>query len=207
MAPARVVILISGAGSTMQAILAATAAPDYAARIAAVISDRADAAGLGIARDAGIPTAVVALADFPDRALWDEAVARTIAGFEPDLVVCAGFMRILGAPSLERFDGRIINTHPALLPSYPGAHGVRDALAGGAKVTGCTVIIVDAGIDSGPIVAQAAVPVEDNDTEDSLHERIKLVERELVATTVGRMVREGWSVDGRTVRMGTKETA
>jgi phosphoribosylglycinamide formyltransferase-1 len=115
-------------------------------------------------------------------------------------------MKILGAPSLVRFGGRIINTHPALLPSYPGAHGVRDALAGGAQVTGCTVMIVDAGIDTGPIVAQAAVAVEDNDTEESLHERIKLVERALVADTVGRMAREGWTVDGRAVRIG-KEPA
>jgi phosphoribosylglycinamide formyltransferase-1 len=211
-APASVVVLISGAGSTMRAILEATKDPAYGARVAAVISDRDDAAGLATASDAGIPTAVVRLADFPDRALWDEAVARTIASFGPDLVVLAGFMRILGAPSLDRFGGRIINTHPALLPAYPGAHGVRDALAGGAKVTGCTVIVVDAGVDTGPIVAQAAVAVEDNDTEESLHERIKVVERELLATTVGRMVREGWAVDGRLVRLGgagatTKEHA
>jgi len=157
--------------------------------------------------EAGLPTAVVSLKDFPSRELWDEAVARTIASFDPDLVVLAGFMKILGAPSLSRFGGRIINTHPALLPSYPGAHGVRDALAGGAKVTGCTVIIVDEGIDTGPIVAQAAVEVWDNDTEETLHERIKVVERELVATTVGRMLREGWTVDGRIVRIGSKENA
>lgn len=206
MAPARVVILISGAGSTMKAILDATADAGYGARVAAVISDRDDAAGLGLARDAGIATAVVKLADFPDRELWDEAIARAIGSFEPDLVVAAGFMKILGAPSLERFGGRIINTHPALLPSYPGAHGVRDALAGGAKVTGCTVIIVNEGVDAGPIVAQAAVAVEDNDTEESLHERIKLVERELVVSTVGRMVREGWTVDGRSVRIGNGQT-
>ena len=186
----------------MRAILDATGRPEYGVRIAAVVSDREDAAGLAVASAAGIPTAVVRLADFPDRALWDEAVARTIASFDPELVVLAGFMRILGEPALARFGGRIVNTHPALLPSYPGAHGVRDALAGGAKVTGCTVIIVDAGIDTGPIVAQAAVPVEDNDTEESLHERIKVVERELLAVTVGRLVREGWTVSGRTVRIG-----
>lgn len=202
MATARIVVLISGAGSTMKAILDATADEGYGARIAGVIADRDGIDGLTIASQAGIPTAVVRIADFPDRLLWDEAIARTIAGFSPDLVVLAGFMKILGAPTLERFGGRIVNTHPALLPAYPGAHGVRDALAGGAKVTGCTVIIVDAGIDTGPIVAQAAVGVEDNDTEGSLHERIKAVERGLVATTVGRMLREGWSVDGRTVRIG-----
>ncbi|MCR6712649.1 MAG: phosphoribosylglycinamide formyltransferase [Demequina sp.] len=206
MAPARVVVLISGAGSTMKALLDAAESPAYGARIAAVISDREGAAGLDIAAAAGIPTATVRIGDFPDRAVWDEAIARTVASFDPDLVVLAGFMKILGAPSLVRFGGRIINTHPALLPSYPGAHGVRDALAGGAKVTGCTVMIVDAGIDTGPIVAQAAVAVEDNDTEESLHERIKLVERALVADTVGRMAREGWTVDGRAVRIG-KEPA
>jgi len=191
----------------MKAILDASADEAYGVRIAAVISDRDDAAGLAIAHAAGLPTAVVRLTDFPTRELWDEAVARAIASFDPQLVVLAGFMRILGRPALERFGGRIINTHPALLPAYPGAHGVRDALAGGAKITGCTVIIVDAGIDTGPIVAQAAVPVQDNDTEESLHERIKVVERELVAATVGRMAREGWSVDGRVVRIGTKENA
>lgn len=191
----------------MRAILDATSDPAYGVRVAAVISDRPDIAGLDIAREAGVPTAVVSLGDFPSRDLWDEAVARTIASFDPDLVVLAGFMKILGAPSLSRFGGRIINTHPALLPAYPGAHGVRDALAGGAKVTGCTVIIVDEGIDTGPIVAQAAVEVWDNDTEDSLHERIKVVERDLVAATVGRMAREGWSVDGRIVRIGSKENA
>jgi len=186
----------------MQAILAATADPAYGARVAAVISDRDDAAGLDIAASAGIPTATVRLADFPDRALWDQAVARTIASFQPDLVMLAGFMRILGGPSLAQFGGRMVNTHPALLPAYPGAHAVRDALADGAKITGCTVMIVDAGVDTGPIVAQAAVHVEDNDNEESLHERIKSVERDLVVTTIGRMLREGWSVDGRTVRLG-----
>jgi phosphoribosylglycinamide formyltransferase-1 len=190
----------------MKAILEATADPEYGARIAGVISDRDGAAGLETAAAAGVATATVRMADFPDRATWDEAIARTIASFDPDLVVLAGFMRILGGPSLDRFGGRMINTHPALLPSYPGAHGVRDALAGGAKVTGCTVIIVDAGIDTGPIVAQAAVAVEDNDTEESLHERIKVVERALLAETVGRMAREGWTVDGRAVRIG-KEPA
>lgn len=198
----RIVVLISGGGSIMAALLQASADPSYGARIVGVVSDKADAGGLAIARDAGVPTAVVALDDFPDRATWDEAVAKTIATFEPDLVVLAGFMRILGAPSLERFGGRIVNTHPALLPSFPGAHGVRDALAAGVKVTGCSVIIVDAGVDTGPIVAQEAVPVWDNDTETTLHERIKDVERALVVDTVGRMLRDGWHVDGRVVRIG-----
>src|SRR5690606_11724949 len=150
-----VVILISGAGTTMHAILEASQDPEYGARVAAVISDRESAAGLSIARDAGVPTAVVALTDFPDRATWDRALARTIGSFSPDLVVYAGFMKLVGAPCLEAFGGRMINTHPALLPSFPGANGVRDALEAGVKVTGCTVIIVDEGVDTGPIVAQA----------------------------------------------------
>lgn len=204
-APARLVVLISGAGSTMSAIIDAQRDPAYGARIVAVISDRPDAAGLDIAKDAGFPTSVVALADYPDRAAWDRALADEMARFEPDLVVLAGFMRLIGAPSLTRFGGRIVNTHPALLPSYPGAHGVRDALAGGAKITGCTVMLVDEGVDTGPIIAQAAVDVWDDDSESSLHERIKKVERGLVATTVGRMAREGWTVEGRRVTLGTKK--
>jgi phosphoribosylglycinamide formyltransferase-1 len=189
----------------MQALAHATADPAYGARIGAVISDRPDAAGLDIAAEAGIPTAVVAVKDFPDRTTWDVALARTIASFSPDLVVHAGFMKIVGAPSLAQFGGRMVNTHPALLPSFPGAHGVRDALAAGVKVTGCTVIVVDEGIDTGPIVAQAAVQVRDNDTESSLHERIKSVERDLVVATVGTMVRDGWRVDGRIVTLGTSK--
>ncbi len=189
----------------MEAIEQASRDAGYGARIAGVIADRAGATGLEIARAAGIPTAVVSLKDFPDRATWDDAVARTIASFSPDLVVCAGFMKILGGASLSQFGGRIVNTHPALLPAYPGAHGVKDALEGGAKVTGCTVIIVDAGVDTGPIVAQAALDVWDNDTEESLHARIKDIERDLVVTTVGRMAREGWTVQGRTVRVGHTE--
>lgn len=201
----RLVVLISGAGSTMQAVIEAQREGGYGAAVVAVISDRADARGLDIARAAGIAVEVVALNDFADRPAWDVELAQRIAAYEPDLVLLAGFMKILGAPSLERFGGRIVNTHPALLPAYPGAHGVRDALAGGAKVTGCTVMLVDAGVDTGPIVAQAAVEVWDDDTEESLHERIKSVERGLVAVTVGRMVREGWSVQGRVVTIGGVE--
>lgn len=196
-------MLASGAGSTLRAVLEAAGDAGYGARVVAVITDKDDAGALAIAHEAGLATAVVRLADFPDRATWDEALARAVGSFDPDLVLLAGFMRIVGAPSLERFGGRILNTHPALLPAYPGAHAVRDALAGGARITGCTVIIVDAGIDTGPIVAQAAVEVRDHDDEQTLHERIKTVERRLVADTVGRMAREGWTVSGRTVRIGT----
>ncbi|WP_062317533.1 phosphoribosylglycinamide formyltransferase [Demequina maris] len=200
--PRRVVVLASGTGSTMRAVLDATRDDAYGARVVGVVADKDGIGALDIARESGIPTAVVRLADFESRALWDEAIARTIATFDPELVLLAGFMRLLGEPSLERFGGRILNTHPALLPAYPGAHGVRDALAGGAKVTGCTVIVVDHGVDTGPIVAQAAVEVLDDDTEATLHERIKEVERGLVVRTLGRMAREGWTVNGRSVRIG-----
>ena len=201
----RLVVLISGAGSTMQAVLEAQRDASYGAVVVAVISDRADARGLDIARAAGISVEVVAVADFADRGAWDAQLAERIAAHEPDLVLCAGFMRLLGPASVDRFGGRIVNTHPALLPSYPGAHGVRDALADGAKVTGCAVMLVDAGIDTGPIISQAAVEVWDDDTESSLHERIKSVERGLVAATVGRMAREGWSVQGRKVTIGERQ--
>ncbi|WP_062463251.1 phosphoribosylglycinamide formyltransferase [Demequina soli] len=198
----RVVVLASGAGSTMRAVLDAARDESYGARVVGVITDKDDAGALAIAHEHALPTAVVRLADFESRALWDQAIARTIATFDPDLVLLAGFMRLLGEPTLDRFGGRIINTHPALLPAYPGAHGVRDALAGGAKVTGCTVMLVDAGVDTGPIVAQAAIEVLDDDTEATLHERIKDVERGLVARTLGRMARDGWTVTGRSVRIG-----
>jgi phosphoribosylglycinamide formyltransferase-1 len=200
--PSRIVVLISGTGSIMSALIAAAAEDSYGARVVGVLSDRDDAPGLDKARAAGVATAVVRMEDFADRSQWDHAVAKAVEAFAPDLVVLAGFMRILGAPMLERFGGRIVNTHPALLPSFPGAHGVRDALAAGVKVSGCSVILIDSGVDTGPILAQAALDVRDNDTEHSLHERIKNTERELVVHTVGRMVREGWVVDGRRVSIG-----
>ena len=187
----------------MTALAQACEDPAYGARIVAVISDRADAGGLAIATQAGLPTAVVSPRDFPDRATWDEALARTVEMFEPDLVVCAGFMRLIGSPLLSAQAGRIVNTHPALLPSFPGAHGVRDALAAGVKVTGCSVMLVDEGVDTGPLLAQVPVEVREDDTEATLHERIKVVERDLVVTTIGTMVRYGWTVDGRRTRLGT----
>jgi phosphoribosylglycinamide formyltransferase 1 len=200
-ASARVVVLVSGGGSNLAALLAAHADPAYGARVVAVVSDNPDAGGLGIARDAGVATAVVAPREFADRAAWDRALAQTVAVFEPALVVSAGFMRILGSAFLDRFD-RVLNTHPALLPSFPGAHGVRDALAHGVRVTGCTVHLVDAGVDTGPIIAQRAVEVLDEDDEATLHERIKVQERALLVDVVGRVAREGLTVDGRRVRIG-----
>ena len=198
----RVVVLASGAGTTLAALLAAHERPDYPARVVGVVSDQPEAAALDRARAAGVPTAVVALADFPDRAAWNEAVAAAVDVFSPDLVVLAGFMRILGAPFVERYAGRAVNTHPSLLPAFPGAHAVRDALAHGVKVTGCTVHLVDSGLDTGPILAQAAVPVASDDDEDALHERIKTVERDLLVDTVARLVADGVRVDGRRAVLG-----
>jgi phosphoribosylglycinamide formyltransferase-1 len=198
----RVVVLLSGAGSNLAALLAAHGDVAYGARVVGVVSDRPDAGGLTLAREAGVATAVVRPVDFDDRAAWDAALAEAVAVFGPSLVVSAGFMRLLGAPFLARWGGRVVNTHPALLPSFPGAHGVRDALAHGAKVTGCTVHLVDEGVDTGPIIAQRAVEVLDDDDEASLHERIKTVERVLLVDVVGRVAREGLTVEGRRVRVG-----
>jgi phosphoribosylglycinamide formyltransferase-1 len=201
---ARVVVLVSGTGSNLAALLEAHGDPAYGARVVGVVSNTSEAPALAKAQAAGVATAVVAPADFPDRPAWDAALARTVEVFDPELVVLAGFMRILGEPFLARFGGRVVNTHPALLPSFPGAHGVRDALAYGVRVTGCTVHLVDAGVDTGPIIAQAAVDVRDDDDEASLHERIKVVERELLVDVVGRLAREGFAVEGRTVRIGAR---
>ncbi|NUW40828.1 phosphoribosylglycinamide formyltransferase [Nonomuraea rhodomycinica] len=196
----RLVVLVSGSGTNLQALLDASADPAYGAEVVAVGADRDGIEGLARATRAGVPTFVEKLGDYPTRAEWDEAIAARISSYEPDLVVSAGFMKILGAPTLEAHP--VLNTHPALLPSFPGAHGVRDALAHGVKVTGCTVMLADAGVDSGPIIAQEAVPVLPDDDEAVLHERIKVVERRLLVEIVGRMAREGWTVSGRMVRIG-----
>lgn len=196
----RVVVLVSGAGSNLAALLASHGDDAYGARVVGVVSDKAAAGGLEIARAAGIPTAVVAPADFEDRAAWDRALARSVSVFSPDLVVSAGFMRILGGAFLTEFGGRTVNTHPALLPSFPGAHGVRDALAYGVRVTGATFHVVDAGVDTGPIIAQTVVEVRDDDDEESLHERIKVAEREMLVAQVGKVARGGLRVEaGRAV--------
>lgn len=202
---ARIVVLISGAGSIMAALVSACEDPTFGASVAAVISDRADAEGLTWAAEAGIPTAIVSPRDFPDRVTWDVAVARSAAAFDPDLVMCAGFMRLLGEPVLRAFPGHIVNTHPALLPAFPGARAVADALAAGVKITGCTVMIVDEGIDTGPILAQRVVEVREDDTETTLHERIKTIEKDLVVETVGAMLRSGWTIEGKIARVGTME--
>jgi phosphoribosylglycinamide formyltransferase-1 len=181
------VVLLSGAGSLCAALLAATDDAGYPAEVVAVGSDR-DAAGLEHARRRGLPTFVVRLRDLPDRAAWDTALADAIAAHRPDWVVSAGFMKIVGPAVLARFEGRLVNTHPALLPAFPGAHAVRDALAAGVAVTGSTVHLVDAGVDTGPVLAQREVAVLPGDDEDRLHERIRAVERTLLVETVARLV-------------------
>ncbi len=200
--PARLVVLVSGSGTNLQALLDATEDPAYGARIVAVGADRDGIEGLARAERAGIPTFVRKVGQFGSREEWDRAMADTVAGFEPDLVVSAGFMKLAGESFLERFGGRYVNTHPALLPSFPGMHGAADALEYGVKVTGATLFVVDAGVDTGPILAQAVVPVEDDDTVESLHERIKVAEREMLVDCVGRMSREGYTITGRKVRFG-----
>jgi phosphoribosylglycinamide formyltransferase-1 len=198
----RLLVLVSGTGTNLQALLDASADSSFGAGVVAVGADRSGIAGLARARAAGIPTFTCRVSDHQAREDWDRALTALCAAFRPDLVILAGFLKLVGEPFLAAFGGRVINTHPALLPSFPGLHGVRDALRYGVKVTGCTVFLVDSGTDTGPIIAQAAVPVLDDDDEASLHERIKVAERSLLARTVGRMAREGWSVQDRKVRIG-----
>ncbi|WP_017610610.1 phosphoribosylglycinamide formyltransferase [Nocardiopsis xinjiangensis] len=197
------VVLISGTGSNMSALLDACRAPEYGAQVVAVGSDRPGAGGLERAEAAGVPTFVVPFRDYTDRSEWDTAMSDRIAGFRPDLVVSAGFMRILGPAVVGRHAA--VNIHPALLPSFPGAHAVREALAHGVRITGTTIHFLDEGVDSGPIIDQATVPVEDGDDEAALHERIKIVERRMLVDTVGELARRGWDVDGRHVRLGRTE--
>ena len=200
---ARLVVLVSGAGTNLQALIDAAKDPGYGATVVAVGADRDGIAALDRAKDANIPTFALKVRDFPTRDAWDEALTAACAAHSPDLIVCAGFMKLVGKSFLAQFSGRCLNTHPALLPSFPGMHGVRDALAYGVKVTGCTVFLVDDGVDAGPVLAQSALPVQDDDDEATLHERIKVAERVLLVETVGRMAREGWSVsDDRKVRIG-----
>ncbi|MFE7594801.1 phosphoribosylglycinamide formyltransferase [Kitasatospora sp. NPDC057512] len=200
--PARLVVLVSGSGTNLQALIEAAADPAYGAEILAVGADRDGIAGLERAEKAGLPTFVHRVKDHPDRAAWDRALTASVAEYRPDLVVTAGFMKILGPEFIAAFTGRIVNTHPALLPAFPGAHGVTDALAYGVKVTGCTVHLVDSGVDTGPIIAQGVVEVVDADHADggeALHERIKTVERKLLVDVVGRLAREGHRIEDRKV--------
>ena len=198
--PARVVVLISGTGTLLQALLDACQVPGYGARVVAVGSDRPGVAGLARAESAGVPTFVHPLAAGADRAAWDAGLRDLVAAHRPDLVVSAGFMKLVGPAFLAAFGGRTINTHPALLPAFPGMHGPRDALAHGVKVAGATVFLVDAGVDTGVILDQAAVRVQDDDTVASLHERIKVVERDLLVSTTHQLATRTWQVVDRKVR-------
>lgn len=182
---------MSGTGTNLQALIDAAGDPGYGATVVAVGADRAGIDGLARAERAGIPTFVVALQDHATRASWDAALADAVAAHSPDLVVLAGFMKLVGPAFLARFGGRTVNTHPALLPSFPGVHGPRDALDHGVKITGATLFVVDEGVDTGPIIAQVAVPVLDGDDVETLHERIKTAERAMLAEWVGRLAREG----------------
>lgn len=200
--PARIVVLISGSGSNLQALLDATADQAYGARVVAVGADRDGIAGLDRAVAAGVPTFVERVADHPTREQWDAALTDRVAEHRPDLVISAGFLKLVGARFLAAFGDRYLNTHNTLLPAFPGIHGPRDALAYGVKVTGATLFFVDAGMDTGPIVAQVAVPVLDDDDVDTLTERIKEAERQQLVEQVGRLVREGWTITGRKVTVG-----
>ncbi|MCW2828190.1 MAG: formyltetrahydrofolate-dependent phosphoribosylglycinamide formyltransferase [Marmoricola sp.] len=199
----RLVVLVSGAGTNLQALLDAAQDPAYGAEVVAVGADRDGIEGLVRADKAAVPTFVRKVADSATRAEWDRALTETVAAFEPDLVVLAGFMRLVGSHFLGRFAGRVVNTHPALCPAFPGTSGPADALAYGVKVTGATLFVVDEGVDTGPIIAQTVVPVEDADDVESLHERIKVAERTMLVGTVGKLAREGFTITDRKVRIGT----
>lgn len=196
---ARLVVLVSGSGTNLQALLDACAERAYGAEVVAVGADRDGIQGLARAHGAGVPTFHARVSDFETRAAWDDTFTELVAAHEPDLVISAGFLKLVGPAFLARFGGRYLNTHNALLPSFPGMHGPRDALAYGVKITGATLFIVDEGVDTGAIIAQVAVPVLPDDTEDVLTERIKEAERAQLVEYVGRMAREGWTVEGRKV--------
>lgn len=198
-APLRLVVLVSGSGTLLQALLDAQAAGALPAQVVAVGADQ-ECVGLDRARAAGVATFVETVRDHADRAAWDAALAARIAEHAPGLVVTAGFMKILGPQALGA--ATFVNTHPALLPAFPGAHGVRDALAYGVTVTGSTAHLVDAGVDTGPIIEQRTVAIAPDDTEASLHERIKVVEREMLVDVVTAMAAGGWRVEGRRVHVG-----
>lgn len=193
-------MLASGTGSLLRSLLDA-AVGDFPGRIVAVGVDR-DCPAVHIASAAEVPSYTVRLRDYADRDAWDGAITEATAAHQPDLIVAAGFMKILGPQFLSRFMGRIINTHPALLPAFPGAHAVPEALDYGVKVTGCSVHLVDAGTDTGPLLAQEPVPVHDDDDEASLHERIKVVERRLLVEVLAAVAVRGVTWTGRKAIIG-----
>src|SRR5688572_11874480 len=186
----RIVVLVSGTGSNLQSVIDAVKSGELDVEIAAVGADREGTYGVERSSEAGLETFVVNFNSFPTRDEWDAALTARVASYAPDVVVSSGFMRIVSADFIAAFNGKYLNTHPALLPAFPGAHGVRDAMAYGVKITGCTVHWADAGVDTGPIIAQEAVAVEDGDTEEALHERIKVVERRLLVSTLAALAAE-----------------
>jgi phosphoribosylglycinamide formyltransferase-1 len=194
-------VLISGSGSNLQALLDACEDPAYGAQVVAVGADREGIAGLDRAAAAGVPSFVHKVKDHAERADWDRALTASVAEYKPDLVVSAGFLKLVGDEFLGAFGDRYINTHNALLPAFPGIHGPRDALEYGVKVAGATLFFVDGGVDTGPIIGQVVVTVEDDDTEETLTERIKDVERRQLVEWVGKLVRNGWTITGRKVRL------
>lgn len=200
--PARIVVLVSGSGTNLQALLDACAEPSYGARVVAVGADRDGIEALARADRAGVPTFVSRVDDYSTREHWDRALRDKVGAFEPDLVVSAGFMKLVSGDFVEQF--LTLNTHPALCPAFPGMHGPRDALEHGVKVTGATLFVVDAGVDTGPIVAQVPVEVAEDDDVASLHERIKIAERAMLVESVGRIAREGITLEGRRVRIGAQ---
>jgi len=200
-APSRIVVLVSGAGTNLQALLDAARDPAWGGEVVAVGADREGAQGLDRARSRQVSTFVTRLGDFPDRDSWDQALTDAVTNFKPDIVVLAGFMKLVGPRFLAAFPNQVLNTHPALCPAFPGTSAPADALEYGVKVTGATLFVVDSGMDTGPIIAQVTVPVRDDDTVESLHERIKVAERGMLVDYVGQMARTGIKVDSRQVRI------
>lgn len=200
--PSRLAVLLSGGGTNLEALLTAIAAdPGFGGEVVVVGADHPDAGGLERARDAGVATVVQPFAEHADRTGFERSLVADLAAFEVDAVVLAGFMRVLTSVFLSAWPDRVLNTHPSLLPAFRGAHAVAEALAYGVKVTGCTVHLVDEEVDHGPIVAQEPVPVRDDDTEDSLHARIKAVEHRLLPTCVAALCQGRLHLDGRHVRL------
>ena len=201
-APRRLAVLVSGSGTNLQALLDAIAAEDsFGGEVVVVASDRPDAAGLRRAADVGIATEAVPFERGSDRAAWERTLTDRVAAHDPEVIVLAGFMRILSGAFLSRWPDRVVNTHPSLLPAFRGAHAVDDALAYGVKVTGSTVHLVDEEVDHGPIVAQRAVEVHADDTVDILHGRIKAVEHELLPACVRLLCHDRLVVEGRHVHV------
>lgn len=200
--PKRIVVLISGSGTNLQALIDADQAGTLSGNVVAVGADRGDIEGLKRAERAGIDHFICSVSDYPDRQAWDQALTEHVAAHKPDLVVLAGFLKMNGPAFLAQFQGRTINTHPALSPAFPGIRAPQEALDYGCKITGATLFFIDAGMDTGVVIDQRAVPVLETDDVATLHERIKVEERDMLTTWVSRMCRDGWHLDGRTFRTG-----